>query len=138
MKQYFRFAIAATCACAGLAHASDLTVEVQGLKDGKGRVLVAVYDRSDDFLQKPVRTSAVGAGAGKVQVVIHDLPAGEYALSAFKDDNGNGKLDANPVGMPIEPYGFSNDAAGSYGPPSYKASLIQLPDGGGSTMITLR
>jgi uncharacterized protein (DUF2141 family) len=70
--------------------------------------------------------------------VIHDLPAGEYALSAFKDDNGNGKLDANPLGMPIEPYGFSNDAAGSYGPPSYKASLVQLPEGGGLTMITLR
>lgn len=138
MKQYVRFAIAATFACAGMVRASDLTVEVQGLQDSKGKVLVAVFDRAGDFLKKPVRTAAVAAMAGKVRLVIPDLPAGQYGLSAFKDNNGNGKLDTNPVGMPVEPYGFSNDAAGSYGPPSFGASLVRLPEGGGSTMITLR
>ncbi|GGY78001.1 DUF2141 domain-containing protein [Pseudoduganella plicata] len=138
MKQYVRFAIVATFASAAMARASDLTVDVQGLKDGKGTVLVGVYDRAGDFLKKPMRTSAAAARPDKVRVVIAGLPAGEYALSAFKDDNGNGKLDVNPAGMPIEPYGFSNDAAGSYGPPSYRASLVHLPEGGGSTTITLR
>lgn len=138
MKQLFVLAIAATCACAGVAHAADLTVEVAGLKDANGKVLVAVFDRADTFLKQPVRTAAADAQSGTVRLVLAGLPAGDYALSVFKDANGNGTLDRNPVGMPIEPYGFSNDAAGSYGPPSYQASLVHVPPAGADTTIHLR
>jgi len=138
MKQLIRFAIAATLTCAGTAHAADLTVEVAGLKDANGKLLVAVFDSADGFLKQPVRTLAANAQSGNVRLVIAGLPAGDYALSVFKDANGNGKLDRNPVGMPIEPYGFSNDAAGSYGPPTYQASLVHVPPAGAATTIHLR
>lgn len=138
MKPIFVFAIAATFACARMAHAADLTVDVAGLTDANGQLLVAVFDRADSFLKQPVRTAAAAAQSGTVRLILAGLPAGDYALSVFKDANGNGKLDRNPVGMPIEPYGFSNDAAGSYGPPSYLASLVHLPPVGASTTINLR
>ena len=138
MTQYFHFAVAALFACAGLARAADLTVEVAGLKDADGKVLVAVYDSADTFLKQPMRTAAATAQAGTVRLVVSGLPAGDYALSVFKDSNDNGKLDKNVVGMPVEPYGFSNDAAGSYGPPAFTAALVHLPAAGAAATINLR
>jgi uncharacterized protein (DUF2141 family) len=138
VKPFFRFAAVAAFIGSGMAQAADLTVEVAGLKDAKGKVLIAVYDRADNFLKQPVRTAAIDAQQGKVRVVIANLPSGDYALGVFQDRNGNGKLDTNPVGMPIEPYGFSNDAMGSFGPPSFEQSLMHLPEAGGLATINLR
>ncbi len=138
MKQFFRFVAAAAFFSAGIAQAADLTIDVAGLKNAKGKVLVAVFSRAEDFLKQPLRTAAVDARAGTVRAVIADLPSGDYALSVFQDENGNGELDANPAGMPIEPYGFSNDAAGNYGPPSFKQSLVHLPEAGSVATINLR
>jgi uncharacterized protein (DUF2141 family) len=66
-----------------------------------------------------------------------DLPPGEYAAVAFQDVNGNGKLDKNFLGIPREPYGFSNSARGSAGPPKFSAAAVTLnPDG--TTTIVLK
>jgi uncharacterized protein (DUF2141 family) len=114
-----------------MVQAADLTVEVAGLKSARGKVLVAVFDSTENFLKQPMRTAAIDAAvaqAGKVQLVITGLPAGDYAFSVFQDENGNGELDMNPMGMPVEPYGFSNDAAGSFGPPSFAQSAVHLPE----------
>lgn len=143
MQQFFKMAVMAAVigTSVGAAHAADLTVDVTGLASANGKVLVAVYNRAEDFLKKPVRATAAAAAAGNggvVRLVVGDLPPGEYALTVFLDANGNGKLDTNPIGMPVEPYGFSNNASGNYGPPSFKAAAVQLPAGGAITTITLR
>ncbi|MET0267931.1 MAG: DUF2141 domain-containing protein [Duganella sp.] len=146
MKQFLKMAVMAAVigsSSVGAAQAADLTVEVTGLTNPnaqgtKGQVLVAVYNRAEDFLKKPMRATAAANNGGAVRVVVADLPPGDYALSVFLDANGNGKLDTNPIGMPLEPYGFSNDASGNYGPPSFKAATVQLPAGGALTTVTLR
>lgn len=128
------FALAST----GLAHAAELNVEVAGLKSAKGKVFVAVYNRAEDFLKQPMRTATVDAQPGKVKLLIAGLAPGDYAFSVFHDENGNGKLDTNLIGMPVEPYGFSNDASGNYGPPSFKQSLLHLPEAGATAAVNLR
>ena len=138
MKLFFPVVVAVALTLAGVAHAADLTVDVAGLKNAKGKVLVAVYDRADDFLKQPKRAAAVDAQAGKVRVVIAGLPPGDYALSVFQDMNGNGDLDMNPAGMPIEPYGFSNDAAGNYGPPSFEQARVHVTEAGSVIAVNLR
>ena len=137
MKYLIPLAVA-TLLANSVAHAADLTVEVAGLKDAKGQVMVAVYDRADSFLKQPLRAATTAAQAGKVQLVISDLPAGDYAVTVFQDKNDNGALDTNPVGMPIEPYGFSNDAAGRMGPPSFEQARVRLAASGSQTTIHLR
>jgi len=137
MKTLIPFAVTALLAST-LAQAADLTVDVAGLKDAKGQVMVAVYDRADNFLKQPMRAAMVAAQAGKVQLVINDLPPGDYAITVFQDKNDNGALDTNPVGMPIEPYGFSNDAAGHMGPPSFEQARVHLAENGSQTTINLR
>lgn len=58
-------------------------------------------------------------------------------MAAHQDANGNGKLDKNFVGVPIEAYGFSNGARGRMGPPSFEAAAIEVISDG-NTDITLR
>lgn len=107
-------------ACSAAAPAATLEIEVSGLASAEGRVLVAVYDHAERWMKKAVRGAVATPGAdGKVVLRIDDLPDGDYALSLMHDRNGNGKLDANAFGMPTEPYAFSNNASGNFGPPKF-------------------
>jgi uncharacterized protein (DUF2141 family) len=53
--------------------------------------------------------------------VFEDVPRGTYAIKIFHDENDNMKVDLGWRG-PTEAYGFSNDARGAFGPPSYDAA----------------
>lgn len=68
----------------------------------------------------------------------HRIPVrGSYALVAYHDENGNGQLDRSKLlGIPSGPYGFPNDARGSFGPPPLQAARFEAP--GGSAKITIR
>ena len=138
MKQFIQYAIAATLAATSLAQAADMTIDVTGLKNANGKIMVAVFDNADHFLKQPMRTGTVDAQTGTVQLLLTGLPPGDYAISLFHDQNGNGKLDKNPIGMPIEPYGFSNDAAGAYGPPTFQQSVTHLAAEGNVVKVNLR
>ena len=56
------------------------------------------------------------------------LPAGDYAVSAFLDENNNMKLDSNLFGLPTELYGFSRNARNPVGPPPFEAAAFRLGD----------
>ena len=115
-----------------LAFAGDLTVEVSGVTPDHGKVYIAVYERPETF-PTPGRQmvgQALDPSAGHLIAHFKNLPAGQYAAVAFQDSNGNGKLDKNFLGIPTEPYGFSNGARGSVDPPKFAAAAVTLsPDG---------
>jgi uncharacterized protein (DUF2141 family) len=67
---------------------------------------------------------------------VKGLPPGSYALAAYHDRNNNGKLDSNRLGMPLEPYAFSNNARGILGPPSFGDARFQIV--GPQTQIEVR
>ena len=71
-------------------------------------------------------TRRMNATKGDLKIVIHDLPAGEYAIASYHDENGNGKLDTNALGLPEEGYGFSNDARGMFGPPKFSEAVFEF------------
>jgi uncharacterized protein (DUF2141 family) len=54
------------------------------------------------------------------------MPYGKYSIKAFHDENENSKLDTNFTGMPVELYGFSNNARGQFGPPSFERTAFTL------------
>jgi len=110
-----------------LASAANLTVTVKDVRNTTGTVLVAVYDQSG--FGKPELAKAkqkAGANAGEVKFVFQGLPAGKYAVAAFHDENGNGKLDRNSLGVPTEGYGFSNDAQGTAAPPNFNQAAFDF------------
>ena len=68
---------------------------------------------------------------GDKMVLEIELPeAGSYVLSILDDNNSNGRMDKNLIGLPKERFGFSNDARpGLISPPDYKDCLVNIEPG---------
>jgi uncharacterized protein (DUF2141 family) len=66
-----------------------------------------------------------------------DIPPGTYALAVIHDENRNGKLDTNWLGVPTEGYGFSNDAKAILGPPSFSVASFPADGQDMALMISL-
>lgn len=105
---------------------SQLTVKIQNIKKIKGSLKIGVYDHENYFLKKPRFAVDLGVNTHTLIHTFKDLTPGFYALSVFHDENGNDKLDSNFMGIPSEPFGFSNDARGMFGPPLFQDCVIEV------------
>lgn len=108
-------------------HAATVDVHVTGTAGGRGNVSVAVCDR-ERFLKQCAYSASVPARDGETLVTIKGVPAGTWAVLAYQDENANGQLDRNLIGIPSENYGFSRDARGRFGPPSFDDAAIPVQD----------
>jgi uncharacterized protein (DUF2141 family) len=126
-------------AASATAFAGDLTIEISGIAPDRGKIYVAVYDGPETFpVQGRQRVGQVVAPENAhFSVHFKNLPPGRYAAVAFQDFNGNGKLDKNFLGIPREPYGFSNGARGAAGAPKFSDAAITV-DPNGTTSIVLK
>lgn len=119
----------ALCAAAVLAPlgalAADLSLNVTEGPAAEATLYVALYaDATSYAASKPLASQSLPMRNGQARVVFAGLAPGRYAVRAYADENGNGKLDTNLVGLPIERYGFSNDARGKFGAPDFEASVL--------------
>ena len=89
------------------AQSGCATVEVQNLHPGQGPLMLAAYADAASFRKTPVSQLQVAVSAETQQVQVCGLTGPVVALTLFQDLNANGKLDANPFGMPTEPWGAS-------------------------------
>jgi uncharacterized protein (DUF2141 family) len=103
-----------------------ITVNITGVKGEKGLVMVALYNKADNFLREAYKASYGEVKDNKTTVVFKDVPSGTYAISCFYDKNGNHKLDANNMGIPTEQIGMSNNAKGFMGPPKFEDAKFSL------------
>lgn len=100
---------------ATFARAGDLTVTITDIRVNKGTLKVAVVNSEAGWnnQEKPVAFQEVvvddKAVADKAVIVRFKLPAGSYGVQVMHDENDNGKLDTNVMGIPVEGYGFSNN-----------------------------
>ena len=120
------------------ATAAELSVEIKGLVSDSGDVYVAIYDKAEKWMKASLAGSKAAAKKGGVTVIFKDLPEGDYAISLYHDENGNGKMDSNVMGIPIEPYAFSNDAAGNYGPASFEQAKFTVAGEKKSIVINIK
>lgn len=101
------------------AQNSKLTVAVSGIKNNEGTIRVGLYNSDKAFLKTAYQSFSSEIKNNKAVITFTNLPAGEYAVSVFHDENKNEKLDKNMMGIPSEDYAASNNAKGFMGPPSY-------------------
>jgi uncharacterized protein (DUF2141 family) len=115
----------------GSAFAADLTVAVQEVRGGEGQVKLMLFEREEGFRKedKARAVLALPAVAGMVNGVFRDLPPGRYAVIAYHDENGNGKLDLRFGMFPKEGYGLSNNPKLS-GPPKFKDAAFEVTQTG--------
>ena len=112
------------------SHAADLTVIVNNVQQDDGQIMLGLFNGSDSFPKTISQSAATPAKerntAGQVLLIIRGLSPGQYAASSYHDLDGNSKLSTNKMGVPTEPYGFSNNARGMFGPPSFKDASITI------------
>jgi uncharacterized protein (DUF2141 family) len=113
----------------GAAQAGDLKIEVNVPTGRQGAVLAAVFDKAEGFPRgTPMRTATAQPVQGKATLQFTDLPKGDYAITAYLDENNNTKLDTNLFGLPTELYGFSRNARNLAGPPSFADAAFRMED----------
>jgi uncharacterized protein (DUF2141 family) len=90
--------------------------------------MVAIYDVSQQFPGDDTFAWAIEpvTQTGSMIIAIKDIPFGKYAVSVFHDENSNEILDSNLFKIPTEPYGFSNNARGRFGPPDFEDTRINF------------
>jgi uncharacterized protein (DUF2141 family) len=108
-------------ALAGAVSAQTLTVKVENIRQLKGTLMVGVSNNEGDFPDVPIEGRQIKITGNVMTLNFSGLPRGSYAVSVYQDLNDNGKLDTNLLGIPKEPYGFSNNASNT---PDYKKSLF--------------
>ena len=124
------------------ANADELIVRVDNIKEA-GEIHIAIYDSADAF--EADRGEKGGAAPGITQGTIemvepgsvtyrYELPPGTYAIGIFHDANLNNRLDNYFFGVPREQYGFSNNARGFMGPPSFEDAAFLVE---GKTKISI-
>ncbi|GHT50489.1 hypothetical protein FACS189440_18000 [Bacteroidia bacterium] len=114
-KLFFLMMLAASA----LSAQNKLTIVVSGIEEVEGHLIVGLYDK-ENFQKKPINGQYVKVDKETMTIVLEDILPGEYAVSLFQDENDNQKLDTGFLGIPTEKYGFSNNAKGQFGPPSYE------------------
>ena len=121
------------------AHAAELSIAVEHIHSGQGTVMIGLYDNAEAFdsaadsyralLVDPKRYAAMALQAGAADrntVTLGEVQPGRYAVIAFQDENDNGRLDRNILGLPIEPYGFSNNVRGLFAAPAFDRAAVTI------------
>jgi uncharacterized protein (DUF2141 family) len=105
-----------------------VTVRLLDVRADKGGMLrVGVH--SEPGAGFPTATPTLSKSAsptGPEATLIFDVPAGTYAVSAHHDENGNGKMDSNMLGVPKEGYGVSNDVRARFRPPRFSEAAVRI------------
>ncbi len=137
MKRNALFLATVLASTLSVAQTQSVTIEVTGVAEAKGFILVSAFDKSEGWLKRPAQFARVEAKVGTVSVTVPDLAEGEYAFSVIHDVNANNKLDSNAIGIPTEPYGFSNDAAGTFGPAKFEDARVKVGKGAAKFSVKL-
>jgi uncharacterized protein (DUF2141 family) len=111
--------------------AANLIVIVGNVQQDSGEVMAGLFfDHPADFpksITKGMSTPAKERDAqGRLRITFSDLAPGNYAATVYHDINSDGKLTTNLMRIPSEPYGFSNNARGAFGPPSFKDAAFAI------------
>jgi uncharacterized protein (DUF2141 family) len=125
------------------AHAAALAmliVKVEKVSPRGGDLRVALYTAQNYAADNadPVQDAVVPARPGETVVTLSDLKPGTYAVKLFQDFNRNGQFDMNWLGLPLEKFGFSNDAHPTFTEPSFDATKFELRPGTNTITIHLQ
>lgn len=107
---------------------NTITVQFSDIKPVQGKIYVGLYNSEGTFMKtdKSFSSCITPVDGSSVTCILDNIPNGHYAISVFHDENSNGELDTGMFGIPKEGYGFSNNARGTFGPPSFEDSSFEV------------
>ena len=127
--------------CTGTPSPVRLYVNVENVRSSQGLIAVPLYaDDSRRFLARrgSLYVGRVPARAGTTRVCIHLPRTGVWGLAVYHDVNANRSFNRTSLGLPAEPYGFSNNPRVLFGLPSFRSVRLNVPRTNMQTRIRLR
>ena len=128
VKKAAVFVLVAGWSLWSVSRAAEVAVTVEN-PPGTGTVVALLYNSADAFgdLREPLQRKPISAGE-KEPIRFEGLAAGTYAVVVFHDENGNGELDPNFMGIPREPLGFSQ-RYWAKGAPQFSGAAFPVGEG---------
>ena len=120
--------LAAQDAAAASPATTTLEITFTRLAKPSGQIMLALFDSQAayDSGAAPVRAIAIPVTGDTATATIPDVLPGRYGFKILHDVNGDGTMNTNPFGMPIEPFAFSNNAVGNMGPAKWEAAAFEI------------
>ena len=114
---------------------NGIAIVVSGLRSDDGMVRGALFASPTGWTERgrEVATCRGRITNGRARCVFRDVAPGTYAVAFVHDENGNGDMDRNAIGLPQEGFGFTNDAPTGLGPPSFESASFTY-DGASVTL----
>lgn len=109
------------------AQEARLVVRLSDIRDDSGQLRVSLYRDAESFRkeERALQVASIAAVPGAAEVVFSGLEPGRYAVMAYHDANGNGRLDLRFGMFPTEGYGLSNNPK-VVGPPKFADSAFEV------------
>lgn len=109
------------------ADGQTMTVRLNGIEHDRGEMKVALFSDPKTFRKadQAFATQESKARAGTLSVVFENVPAGDYAIMAYHDEDGNGEMNRRLGMFPTEGYGLSNNPK-VMGPPAFEDSRFEV------------
>ncbi len=134
------------CTSATIVHAAadnssavELTLIIENIKTVEGKIFIAIFDNDEDFMRRAINSKIVKPKQkGQMKVIFELAEPTEAAISIYHDADNNEKLNRNFIGLPSEPYGFTNNPRLTFGPPSFKGAKVYLITGKQTLRIVLK
>jgi uncharacterized protein (DUF2141 family) len=153
MRKLMQWVIMPSLVCGGLmlpliqsvsmqsaqAASGTLTVEIDRLRNRKGKVCLSVFNSSRGFPGtggNAIQSQCVKVSDSAVKVTFRGLKSGSYAVAVLHDENADGQANRNGLGIPTEGFGFSRNPALRAGPPKFADAAFLAA--GASTAIQIQ
>jgi len=124
----------------GAKRRGTLVVKFNGMSSDDGKVIIALCNSDANYKdhKSPFIGKSISINRNTATIEFENLPFGEYAIKAFHDADANNDLNTNILGIPVEDYGFSNNARSLFGPPSWQDAKFLLKDDGKVVEIEIK
>jgi uncharacterized protein (DUF2141 family) len=118
------------------AQQANLKIWIKGFRNTKGTVFAGLYNKPQGFATETAyRGVSYEITGTEMWVTFDSIPKGSYAVAIIHDENSNKKLDQGEIGIPVEGYGFSNDARGLFGPPDFRLAMFYFSASADKTIV---
>lgn len=131
--------ISASYAGSQVGQMSQLSVQVDGLKNQQGQICLNLFASSQGFpsnSSNALQSRCVAITARSQQITFNNLRPGSYAVAVLHDTNGDRTINSNFLGIPIEGFGFSGNPVIRTGPPEFRDAVVFVA--GQTTTIQIR
>lgn len=111
-----------------IANTATLEINFTNIAPATGQIMLALFDSEEAYNSggMPVRAIALQVTDTTATATIQSVLHGRYGFKIVHDVNGDGAMNTNPFGMPIEPFAFSNNAVGNMGPATWQAAAFDI------------